>query len=125
MAPAFETCGGVAGLVDYGPLGASIRRRVIDTWIEYWSSSGDILEIESPTITPEEVLVASGHVGEFNDHLMTTCKSCVVVFRADHLLEGLVEDIDGLSADEVSSSLARGASPAQGAESLTGPNASR
>ena len=50
------------------------RRRVIDTRIEYWSSSGDILEIESPTITPEEVLVASGHVGEFND-LMTTCKS--------------------------------------------------
>ena len=86
VAPAFETYGGVAGLVDYGPLGASIRRRVIDTWIEYWSSSGDILEIESPTITPEEVLVASGHVGEFND-LMTTCKSCEAVFRADHLLK--------------------------------------
>ena len=107
VAPAFETYGGVAGLVDYGPLGASIRRRVIDTWIEYWSSSGDILEIESPTITPEEVLVASGHVGEFND-LMTTCKSCEAIFRADHLLEGFVEDIDGLSPDKISSTLAKG-----------------
>ena len=106
VAPAFETYGGVAGLVDYGPLGASIRRRVIDVWIEYWSSTGDILEIESPTITPEEVLVASGHVGEFND-LMTTCKSCESVFRADHLLEGFVDEIDGLSAAEISSSLAK------------------
>ncbi len=106
VAPAFETYGGVAGLVDYGPLGASIRRRVIDSWIEYWSSFGDILEIESPTLTPEEVLVASGHVGEFND-LMTTCNSCESVFRADHLLEGSVGDIDGLSAVEISSSLAK------------------
>ena len=27
--PAFEIYGGVSGLIDYGPVGASIRRRVI------------------------------------------------------------------------------------------------
>ncbi|HJN70183.1 MAG TPA: hypothetical protein QF525_01955, partial [Candidatus Thalassarchaeaceae archaeon] len=84
--PAFEIYGGISGLVDYGPVGASIRRRVIQRWIDHWLSHGDIVEIDSPTVTPESVLIASGHVGEFND-LMTECKACGSIFRADHLVE--------------------------------------
>ena len=71
MLPAFDIYGGVSGLIDYGPVGAAIRRRLTQKWIDHWLSHGDIVEIDSPTITPEAVLVASGHVGEFND-LMTT-----------------------------------------------------
>ena len=100
VAPAFEAYGGVAGLVDYGPIGASIRRRVINAWLEYWSSSGDILEVESPTITPEQVLVASGHVGEFND-LMTSCRKCKSAYRADHLVESIRDDAESLAADQM------------------------
>jgi glycyl-tRNA synthetase len=70
--PAFEIYGGLSGFIDYGPVGARIRRRVIENWIDHWTSHGDIVEINSPTITPHPVLVASGHVGEFND-LMTEC----------------------------------------------------
>ena len=36
--PAFEIYGGVSGLIDYGPVGASIRRRVIQNWIEHWTN---------------------------------------------------------------------------------------
>ncbi len=107
VAPAFETYGGVAGLIDYGPIGASIRRKVLNAWLDYWCSAGDILEIESPTITPEQVLVASGHVGEFND-LMTSCLKCKSAYRADHLIEGTRDDAESLDADQVTEILDSG-----------------
>jgi len=82
--PSFEIYGGVSGLIDYGPIGARIKRKVIDSWINHWMRQGDVIEIDSPTITPEQVLIASGHVGEFND-LMTECMKCNSAFRADHI----------------------------------------
>jgi glycyl-tRNA synthetase len=98
--PAFEIYGGVSGLIDYGPVGASIRRRVIQNWIEHWTINGDIVEIDSPTITPENVLIASGHVGEFND-LMTQCEQCSSAFRADQLVEGYHPNPDILVSKEI------------------------
>ena len=73
--PSFEIYGGVSGLIDYGPVGARIKRRVVDSWIDHWTSIGNVVEIDSPTITPEPVLVASGHVNEFNDQ-MSECGTC-------------------------------------------------
>ena len=98
--PAFEIYGGVSGLIDYGPVGASIRRRVIQNWVEHWTINGDIVEIDSPTITPEPVLVASGHVGEFND-LMTQCGKCSSAFRADQLAENYHPNPDILDANQI------------------------
>ena len=83
--PSFEIYGGVSGLIDYGPVGARIKRKVTDFWINHWINQGDIVEIDSPTVTPEQVLIASGHVGEFND-LMTECMNCNSIYRADHLI---------------------------------------
>ncbi len=105
--PAFDIYGGVSGLIDYGPVGASIRRRLTQKWVDHWLSHGDIVEIDSPTITPEAVLVASGHVGEFND-LMTECKGCGSVFRADHLVEHLYPNADSLNSDEIDKLLSTG-----------------
>lgn len=104
--PSFEIYGGVSGLVDYGPVGARIKRKVVDSWIDHWTSQGDIVEVDSPTLTPEAVLVASGHVGEFND-LMVSCESCESTFRADHLLEGVHDNPDSLPPDEVSTILSK------------------
>ena len=98
--PSFEIYGGVSGLVDYGPVGARIKRRVVNSWIEHWGKVPNVVEIDSPTITPESVLVASGHVGEFNDK-MSECKSCGGAFRSDHLLVGLHENPDTLDSSEL------------------------
>ena len=98
--PAFEIYGGVSGLIDYGPVGASIRRKVIQNWVEHWTVNGDIVEIDSPTITPESVLIASGHVGEFND-LMTQCGKCSSAFRADQLAENYHPNPDILDSEEI------------------------
>ncbi len=105
--PSFELYGGVSGLVDYGPVGARIRRKVMDSWIDHWTSHGDIVEVDSPAITPESVLVASGHVGEFND-LMVECGGCTGAFRVDHLIEDSHENKDSLSPEELVAILSTG-----------------
>jgi len=104
--PSFEIYGGVSGLVDYGPVGARIKRRVVNSWIEHWSKVPHVVEVDSPTITPESVLVASGHVGEFNDK-MSECKSCRGVFRSDHLLEDFHDNPDSLDSSEIDAWFAR------------------
>ena len=98
--PAFEIHGGVAGLYDFGPVGGRLRRRITETWVNHWTSQGDIVEIDSPTITPESVLIASGHVGEFNDY-MSECKTCSGAFRSDHLVEGYHPNPDVLGPEEL------------------------
>ena len=98
--PAFEIHGGVAGLFDFGPIGGRLRRRLKNVWLEHWASQGDIVEIDSPTITPESVLIASGHVGEFNDH-MSECNSCESAFRSDHLIDGHHSNPDILTSIEL------------------------
>ena len=98
--PSFEIYGGVSGLVDYGPVGARIKRRVVNSWINHWGKVPNVVEIDSPTITPESVLVASGHVGEFNDK-MSECKSCGGAFRSDHLLDGVHDHPDTLDSSEL------------------------
>ena len=82
--PAFEIHGGSKGLYDFGPNGGRLRNRVNQIWLDHWTSLGNVAEISCPTITPYEVLEASGHVGEFSD-FMTTCISCDEVYRADTL----------------------------------------
>ena len=105
--PSFEIYGGISGLIDYGPVGACIRRRVMDNWVDHWTSHGDIVEIDSPTITPEPVLVASGHVGEFSD-LMVECGVCGSAFKANYLAEDRHENPDSLNVDEINAMLKDG-----------------
>lgn len=104
--PSFEIYGGVAGLVDYGPVGARLKRKVNDAWIGHWSAIGNVVEVDSPTITPEPVLVASGHVGEFNDQ-MSECKECGSIFRSDHLLSELHPNPETLDSDEIDLEMAK------------------
>lgn len=46
-----------------------------------------MLEVECPSVTPEPVLKASGHVDRFNDLMVKDVKTNEC-FRADHLLKG-------------------------------------
>lgn len=94
--PAFEIHGGSKGLYDFGPIGGRLRNKVNQIWLEHWLSLGNIVELSCPTVTPYEVLEASGHVGEFSD-FMTSCKSCQESFRADTMLEEFHPNPDSLS----------------------------
>lgn len=82
--PAYEIYGGVAGLYDYGPLGASMKRNIEKLWRKYYIINEGFVEIESPTIAPEEVFKASGHLSKFSD-TMVECTKCGEFYRTDHL----------------------------------------
>ncbi|HIE31768.1 MAG TPA: glycine--tRNA ligase [Methanosarcinales archaeon] len=96
----FELYGGTAGFYDYGPLGATMKRRIEDIWRDLYVIGEGFYEIETPTIGIEPIFVASGHVHGFSDP-MTVCSGCDFAFRADHLIEGIVEVPDTLSAPEI------------------------
>ena len=98
--PSFEIYGGVSGLVDYGPVGARIKRRVIDAWIEHWGSITNVVEIDSPPslrslcLSPADMLESS----------TTKCQnavSCGGAFRSDHLVAEFHEAPDTLSSSEL------------------------
>lgn len=100
MWPAFELYGGAAGFYDYGPLGATLKRRIEDTWRQFFVIQEGFAEIEAPTIGVEGIFQASGHLSGFSDPL-TGCKECKEVYRADHLIKHIIEVPDALSYDEI------------------------
>lgn len=98
----FEIYSGVAGFFDYGPLGGTLKNKIMQKWRDYYVVREGFYEIESPTIMPEEALKASGHVDHFNDP-MTECKDCLNVFRADHIINDATgKDVEGLPNEELS-----------------------
>lgn len=86
--PSYDIYGGVAGLYDYGPLGAEMKRNIEDYWRQLYIRQEGFFELVCPTLAPREVFEASGHLEEFTD-LVAQCISCSTSFRADHLAEGL------------------------------------
>lgn len=99
--PSFEIYSGVSGFTDYGPLGASLKNNIMNKWRKQYIAEEGFFEIESPTVTPEEVLKASGHVDNFTDP-MTKCEECKDVFRADHIIEEVIgEDVESLENSEL------------------------
>ncbi len=98
--PAFELYGGAAGFYDYGPLGAPLKRRIEDTWRQFFVIQEGFAEIEAPTIGVEGIFQASGHLSGFSDPL-TGCKECKEIYRADHLIKHIIEVPDALSNEEI------------------------
>ncbi|AKB45761.1 glycine--tRNA ligase [Methanosarcina vacuolata] len=96
----FELYGGSRGFYDYGPLGSTLKRRIEQTWREIYVIQEGFMEIECPTIGIEDVFIASGHVGGFSDPLCE-CMNCKEAFRADHLVQNVMEAAGTLSAEEL------------------------
>jgi len=98
--PAYDIYGGVAGLYDYGPLGAEMKNNVENYWRQIYLRQEKFLEISCPMLAPKEVFEASGHLKEFTD-LVVQCNKCKQSFRADHLAEGLHEHPSSLKREEL------------------------
>ncbi|UZJ52334.1 hypothetical protein CBS101457_001654 [Exobasidium rhododendri] len=87
---AFEIYGGVSGLYDYGPTGAALQANIISVWRQHFILEEEMLELETTIMTPAEVLKTSGHVDKFADWMCKDPKTGEI-FRADHLVEGVLE----------------------------------
>src|SRR3989344_6065249 len=83
--PEPEIYGGMSGFYTYGPLGKLLKNKVENS-VRNVFKSNDIWEIEGPTIMPDIVWKASGHLDTFKDPIIE-CSKCKAKFRADNLLE--------------------------------------
>ncbi|KAI0463906.1 Glycine--tRNA ligase 1, mitochondrial [Komagataella kurtzmanii] len=90
FAPAFEIYGGVSGLYDYGPPGCAFQANIVDVWRKHFILEEDMLEVDCTMLTPLEVLKTSGHVDKFSDWMCRDLKTGEI-FRADHLIEEVLE----------------------------------
>ncbi|RBI62167.1 glycine--tRNA ligase [halophilic archaeon] len=102
-----EAYGGVAGFYTFGPRGAALKRNVEDAWRRQFVVREGHHEIESPTVVPEAVFEASGHLDTFDD-MVVECPECGASHRADHLVEDAsdVEDAESLPVADVEELLA-------------------
>ncbi|MBU7046259.1 MAG: glycine--tRNA ligase [Theionarchaea archaeon] len=104
--PSSEIYGGSAGFYDFGHLGVLLKRKFENTWRTFFLGlDQNFVEIETCTIMPKAVFEGSGHLKSFNDPL-TECLSCHVRHKADLLLEEKGVDAEGLTAEEMTQTLA-------------------
>lgn len=88
---AFDIYGGVAGFYTYGPPGSALKSNLIQQWRKHFVIEEALLEIEDTCIMQHQVLKASGHVDRFNDFIVKDVKDPSHFFRADKLLEEIME----------------------------------
>jgi glycyl-tRNA synthetase len=58
--PSAECYGSMAGFIDYGPLGAMMKRRIENIWRDFYVIREGYYEIESPTIGIESIFYRIG-----------------------------------------------------------------
>lgn len=80
-----EIYGGLAGTWDYGPLGVTLKRNIMQLWWKMFvDSRDDMYGIDAAILMNQKVWQASGHVDTFTDPLVE-CKECKSRFRADQI----------------------------------------
>ena len=80
-----DVYGGIAGTGDFGPLGTTLKRNIMNEWWKFWVEDRDnMYGIDAAIVMNPKTWVASGHVATFADPLVE-CKSCHERLRADKL----------------------------------------
>ncbi len=74
-----------AGFWDYGPLGAAFKNRFVELWRREVLRRDGMIEIDGSQIMAKDVFVASGHLENFFDPIVT-CTRCKTTTRADRLI---------------------------------------
>ena len=78
--------GGVGGFYTYGPQGTPLKDSITDSWRDLFVTRQGNMEVDAPTVMPEAVFDASGHLDTFDDMILE-CPGCDGSHRADHLVE--------------------------------------
>ncbi len=80
-----EVYGGLAGTWDYGPLGVTLKRNIMNLWWRtFVESRDDMYGVDAAILMNPKVWQASGHVDTFTDPLVE-CSECKGRFRADKI----------------------------------------
>lgn len=96
-----DVYGGLSGTWDYGPLGVTLKRNIMQLWWKMFVDvRDDMYGVDAAILMNQKVWQASGHVDTFSDPLVEDVETGVR-YRADHLLKDQGYAVDGLSLDEI------------------------
>ncbi|MBR2795526.1 glycine--tRNA ligase [Candidatus Saccharibacteria bacterium] len=91
--PGSDVYGGFAGTWDFGPLGVTLKKKIMDEWWKYFvENREDIYGIDAAILMNPKTWEASGHTATFADPLVE-CKECKSRFRADKIADGINESV--------------------------------
>ena len=91
--PGSDVYGGFAGTWDFGPLGVSLKKKIMDAWWRFFvESRDDIYGVDAAILMNPRTWEASGHTATFADPLVE-CKECKSRFRADKIADGITESV--------------------------------
>ena len=91
--PGSDVYGGMAGTWDFGPLGVTLKKKIMDEWWKYFvEQRDDMYGIDAAILMNPKTWLASGHLDTFADPLVE-CKECKSRFRADKIADGISESV--------------------------------
>ena len=102
-----EVYGGLSGTWDYGPLGVTLKRNIMNLWWRHFvESRDDMYGVDAAILMNQKVWKASGHVDTFVDPL---CEDTVNHrrFRTDHVLKDNGVDPDGMTMEQMDAAIAQ------------------
>ncbi len=83
--PGSDVYGGLSGTWDYGPLGVTLKRNIMQLWWKMFvEDRDDMFGIDAAILMNQKVWQASVHVDTFTDPLVE-CSNCNARFRADKI----------------------------------------
>ena len=96
-----DVYGGLSGTWDYGPLGVTLKRNIMNLWWKMFvDDREDMYGVDAAILMNQNVWKASGHVDTFTDPLVEDLET-KQRFRADHLLKDAGHDVDRLSLEQM------------------------
>ena len=100
-----EVYGGARGTWDYGPLGVSLKRKIMNEWWQFFvEDRDDMYGVDAAIMMNPKVWQASGHVATFADPLVEDLKTGER-FRADHLLKDAGVEAEGLTNEALTAKI--------------------
>ncbi|MBQ3353164.1 glycine--tRNA ligase [Candidatus Saccharibacteria bacterium] len=91
--PGSDVYGGMAGTWDFGPLGVSLKQKIMQEWWKFFVENHDnIYGIDAAILMNPRTWMASGHTATFSDPLVE-CKECKSRFRADKIADNINESV--------------------------------
>jgi len=99
--PGSDVYGGLSGTWDYGPLGVTLKRNIMQLWWKMFVEDRDDMHgVDAAILMNQKVWKASGHVDTFTDPLVEDLET-KQRFRADHLLKDAGYSVEGLTMQQM------------------------
>lgn len=96
-----DVYGGLSGTWDYGPLGVTLKRNIMQLWWKMFvDSRDDMYGVDAAILMNQKVWQASGHVDTFTDPLVEDVVN-KRRYRTDHILKDNGVDPEGMNLQQM------------------------